>query len=102
MERYTAMYLRGQPGLPGDPVTAYVNNLRATGAAPGSTTRRARTTQRHDPTRECNVCVASASRSFEPESAPRHRAADTQRRARLDEPQLDECHTLKFPISGCE
>jgi hypothetical protein len=45
-ERYTAMYPRGQPGLPDDPVMAYVNNLRATGAAPGSTaTRRARTTR---------------------------------------------------------
>jgi hypothetical protein len=28
------MYPRGQPSLPDDPVTAYVNNLRATGAAP--------------------------------------------------------------------
>jgi hypothetical protein len=86
MERYTAMYPRGQPGLPDDPVTAYVNNLRATGAAPGSTTtERARTTRRHDPTLECNVCVASASSSSEPEPAPRHRAADAQRRARLNE-----------------
>jgi hypothetical protein len=56
MERYTAMYPRGQPGLPDDPMTAYVNNLRATGAAPGSTTtRRARTTWQRDPTRDCNV-----------------------------------------------
>jgi hypothetical protein len=31
MERYTAMYPRGQTGLPDDPVTAYVNDLRATG-----------------------------------------------------------------------
>jgi hypothetical protein len=38
MERYTAMYPRGQPGLPNDPVTAYVDSLRATGAASGSTT----------------------------------------------------------------
>jgi hypothetical protein len=45
MERYTTMYPRGQPGLPDDPVTPYVNNIRATGAAPGSTTtRRAWTT----------------------------------------------------------
>jgi hypothetical protein len=45
MERYTVMYPHGQPGLPDDPVTAYVNNLRTAGAAPGSTTtRRARTT----------------------------------------------------------
>jgi hypothetical protein len=51
MEWYTAMYPRGQPGLPDDPVTAYVNDLHATGAAPGSTTtRRAWTMRRHDPT----------------------------------------------------
>jgi hypothetical protein len=80
MERYTSMYPCGQPGLPDDPVTAYVNNLRVTGAAPGSTTTwRARTM------RECNVCVASASSSSKLESAPRHRTADAQRRARLDE-----------------
>jgi hypothetical protein len=96
MERYTAMYPCGQPGLPDDPVTAYVNNLRATGAAPGSlTTRRARTTRRHDPTRECNICVASSSSSSEPEPVPRHCDSDAQRRARLDEltearRQLDE------------
>jgi hypothetical protein len=36
MERYTAMYPRGQPGLPDDPVTAYINNLHAIGTAPGS------------------------------------------------------------------
>jgi hypothetical protein len=45
MEWYTVMYPRGQHDLPDDPVTAYVNDLCATGAAPGSmTTRRARTT----------------------------------------------------------
>jgi hypothetical protein len=45
MERYTAMYPHGQPGLPDDPMTAYINNLRVTGATPGSTTtQRARTT----------------------------------------------------------
>jgi hypothetical protein len=38
MERYIAMYPHGQPGLPNDPVTAYVDSLRATGAASGSTT----------------------------------------------------------------
>jgi hypothetical protein len=60
MERYTAMHLRGHPGLPDDPVTAYIDSLRTTGAAPGSTTtRRARTTRHHDPTRECNVCLAT-------------------------------------------
>jgi hypothetical protein len=96
MERYTAMYPCGQPGLPDDSVEAYVNNLLVTGAAPGSTmTQGARTTRRHDPTRECNVCVASASSCSESEPAPRHRAADAQRRARLDElgearRQLDE------------
>jgi hypothetical protein len=74
-------------------VTAYVNNLRVTGAAPGSTpTQRARTTRRHDPTWECNVCVVSASSSSEPEPAQRRCA---QRRALLDEIaearcQLDE------------
>jgi hypothetical protein len=87
---------RGQPGLPDDPVMAYVKNLRATGAAPGSmTTRRTRTTRLHDPTRECNVCMASASSSSELELASRHRNVDAQRRARLDElsearRQLDE------------
>jgi hypothetical protein len=35
MERYTTMYPHGQPDLLDDPVTAYVNNLRATGVAPG-------------------------------------------------------------------
>jgi hypothetical protein len=96
MERYTVIYPRGQPGHPDDSVTAYINNLRATGAAPGSTTtRRAWTTRRHDPTRESNICVASASSSSEPEPAPCQRAADAERRARLDELaearcQLDE------------
>jgi hypothetical protein len=88
MERYTAMYPRGQPGLPDDPVRAYVNNLHATDAVPGSNTTRgggARTTRRHDPTRECNVCVASVSSSSEPEPVPRHRGTDAQRWARLDE-----------------
>jgi hypothetical protein len=41
--------------------------------------------RRHDPTRECNVCVASASSSSKPEPTPRHHAADAQQRARLDE-----------------
>jgi hypothetical protein len=40
MERYTATYPRGQPGLPDDPVMAYVNNLRAISTAPGSVTAR--------------------------------------------------------------
>jgi hypothetical protein len=86
MEWYTTMYPRGQPGLPDDPVTAYVNDLHATSAALGSTTtRRAQTMRRHDPMWECNVCVASASSSSEPELAPHHRAANTQWSARLDE-----------------
>jgi hypothetical protein len=82
MERYTAMYPRGQPGLPDDPVTAYVNVVLTTGAASGSTTiQRERTARHHNPTRECNVCVATASSSSESESAPRHRGADDQWRA---------------------
>jgi hypothetical protein len=85
-----------QPGLPDDTVTAYVNGLRTTGAAPGSpTTRRAPTVRSHDPTRECNIMVASSSSSSEPEPAPRHRGANAQWRALLDElaearRQLDE------------
>jgi hypothetical protein len=76
------MYPRGQPGLPDDPVTAYVNGLHTTRAAPGSTTTQwSRTAQHHDPTRERNVCVATASSSSESESALRHRGADDQRRA---------------------
>jgi hypothetical protein len=85
MEQYTAMYPHGQPGLPDDSVTAYVNNLRTIDVAPRSTTtRRAQTTRRHDPTREFNVYVASSSSSSEPEPPPRHRGAHAQRRARLD------------------
>jgi hypothetical protein len=95
MERY-AMYPHGQPGLPDDPVMAYFNNLCATGTALGSTTtRRARTTRRHNPTRECNFYVTSASSSSKPEPTAHHRAVDAQRRARFDELaevwcQLDE------------
>jgi hypothetical protein len=75
------MYPCGQPGLPDDQVTTYINGLRTAGAAPGSTTTgRARTARRHDPTRECNVCVATASSSSESEPAPCHRGADDQRR----------------------
>jgi hypothetical protein len=86
MERYTVMYPRGQPRLPNDLVTAYVNGLYAAGAAPGSTTtRRARTAQCHDPTRECNVCVATASSISKSEPALHHRGADDQQRARLNE-----------------
>jgi hypothetical protein len=70
MERYTAMYPRGQPDIPDDPVTAYVNNLRATDIA--TTTRRTPITWSRDPTCECNICVVSASSSSDPEPAPRH------------------------------
>jgi hypothetical protein len=93
MERYTTMYPRGQPGLPDNPVTAYVNNLRVTGAVSGSAAlRRTPTTRRHDPTRECNVRVASSLSSSNPEPAPRHHAVDAQRRARLDELTEAKCH----------
>jgi hypothetical protein len=100
MERYIAMYPSGQTGLPDDPVTAYVNGLCTTDVAPRSTTtQRARTARHHDPTRECNVCVATASSSFESEPALCHRGADDQRHARLDElaearRQLDEEQAL--------
>jgi hypothetical protein len=96
MKRYNTMYPCGQAGLPDDSAMTYVNNLRATGVSSGSATiYRTPTIQPRDPTRECNVCVASASRSSEPEPAPCHRATDTQRWARLDElaearHQLDE------------
>jgi hypothetical protein len=100
MEQYTTMYPRGQPGLPDDLVTTYVNALRTTGAAPWSAmTQRAWTARHHDPTRECNVCVATVLRSSESEPAPRHRGADDQLCARLDElaearRQLDEEQAL--------
>jgi hypothetical protein len=80
MERYTTIYPRGQPDLLDDPVTVYVNSLRATGAASdAATTRRTSTAQPRDPVRECNVCMASASRSSELEPAPRRCATDAQR-----------------------
>jgi hypothetical protein len=97
MKRYTAMYPRGQQGLPDDPMMAYMDELRASYTVPGSATaRRAPPTPACDPTRECFVCVApSSSSSTEPEPVPRQRAMDAQRRARLDElaearHQLDE------------
>jgi hypothetical protein len=67
----------------------------------------ARTAQRHDPTRECNVCVATTSSSSELEPAPRHRGADDQRRVRLDElvearRQLDEELALLHRELGVE
>jgi hypothetical protein len=86
MERYSTMYPQGQPGLPDDPVTAYVDSLRGTSIDPGSaTTRRAPAARHHDPTRECNVCVAPASSNSESEHAARHRGVDAQWWARLDE-----------------
>jgi hypothetical protein len=73
------MYPGGQLGLPDDTVTAYINNLRTTGAAFGlATTWRTPTTWQHDPTHECNVCVTSASSSSNLEPAPRHRATNAQ------------------------
>jgi hypothetical protein len=96
MERCTAMYPHGQPGLLDDPVMAYVNDLHATGAASDSvTTRRPPTTWPRDPSYECYVCVVSTSSSSDPEPAPRHRATDAQRRTCLDtlaeaRHQLDE------------
>jgi hypothetical protein len=92
MERYTAVYPRGQPGLPDDPVTANVNNLHATGAASGAeATQRTPTTQPRDPARECNVCVVSASSSSDPEPAPHHCVANAQRRVWLDELAKAKC-----------
>jgi hypothetical protein len=81
MERYTSMYPRGQQGLPDDPVTVYMNDLRATRATSGSaTTRRTPSTRPRDPTRECFICVVSASSSStNPEPAPHHRATDSLR-----------------------
>jgi hypothetical protein len=93
MERYTVIYPHGQPGLPDDPVTAYVNELRATHASPGSATyRRAQSTRVRAPTRDCCICVAStSSSSTDPEPTPHHRATDTQRMVRLDELPKSRC-----------
>jgi hypothetical protein len=44
-----------------------------------------------DPTREFNICMASASSSSDPESAPCRRTSDAQRRARLDELAEAKC-----------
>jgi hypothetical protein len=87
MERYTAMYPRGQPGLPDDSVTAYMNNLRAANASLGSTpARRVPQALARDSARECFICVAPDSgSSSELEPAPRHRTTDAQHRARLVE-----------------
>jgi hypothetical protein len=94
---YTVMYPRGQQDLPDDLVTTYVDALRAPYTATGSATaRRAPPSPARDFTCECFVCVApSSSSSTNTEPAPRHRAMDAQRRARLDElaearRQLDE------------
>jgi hypothetical protein len=82
MERYTAMYPRGQPGLLDDLVTTYVDALRASRTTPGSATaQRAHRVLAC----ECFVCVASASSSSnDAKPAPHHRATATQHRARLD------------------
>jgi hypothetical protein len=71
---------------------AYINNLHVTSALSGSTAlRRTPTTRQHDPTSECNVCMASALSSSDPEPALRQHAADAQRRARLDELAETKC-----------
>jgi hypothetical protein len=50
MEWSSTMYPHGQPGLPDDPVTAYVDSLRVTSIVPGSaSTRRVPAARRHDP-----------------------------------------------------
>jgi hypothetical protein len=107
LERYTAMYPRGQQGLPDDPMTAYVDALRASYTALGSATAwRVPQATVHDFTRECFICMASgSSSSTDAESAPRHRATDAQRRARLDEiaeakRQLDEELATSTKSSG--
>jgi hypothetical protein len=84
------MYPCGQPGLPNDSVTAYVNNIQAARTTSGSTTaRRAPSTRSCDPTRECFVRVVSASSSStDPEPAPCHRATDAQCRARARRGQV--------------
>jgi hypothetical protein len=84
---------------------AYMNDLRATHPTSGSaTTRSAPSTWLRDPTRECFVCVPSASSSStNPKPAPHHRATDAQHRAHLNElvearRQLDE--ELANPIGS--
>jgi hypothetical protein len=42
MERYSTMYPHGQPGLPDDPLTAYVDSLCATSIVPESATTQRR------------------------------------------------------------
>jgi hypothetical protein len=64
MEWYTVMYPRGQSGLPDDLVTAYVDSLRTTGAAP-----RSMTTRRREP-RDATTPRGSAMSAW-----PLHRAA---------------------------
>jgi hypothetical protein len=87
IERYTAMYPRGQPGLPNDPMTAYMNDLRATRITSGTTiARRTPLTRSHDPMRECFFCmVLDSGSSSELELAPHHHTTNDQRWARLDE-----------------
>jgi hypothetical protein len=77
MERYTAMYPRGQPGLPDDPVAAYVNDLRATGAAPGSTILRLGGREPH------NDMIPRGSATF---VCPLHRASMNRSRLRATTP----------------
>jgi hypothetical protein len=74
MERYTAMYPRGQQGLPDDPVTTYVDALRVSYATPGtSTAQRAPPAPARDFAHECFICVAlSSSSSTNVEPSLRH------------------------------
>jgi hypothetical protein len=104
MEQHTAMYPRGLPGLPDDLVTAYVNGRHSPWVYVDSG---GWTVWRHDPTRECNICVATASSSSSSEPAPCHRGADDQRRTRLNELaearlQLDKEQTLLHQELGVE
>jgi hypothetical protein len=86
MYRYTTMYPHGQQGFPDDPVTSYVDALRASYTTPGSATaRRAPPAPAHDFTRECFVCVApSSSSSTDVGPAPHHKhlAPSVPRQAR--------------------
>jgi hypothetical protein len=91
------MYPLGQPGLPDDLMTAYVNKLRASHITSSSAiAQRTPQAPAHDFTRECFVCVApDSSSSTDLDLAPHHHATDAQRRARLDKlakarHQLDE------------
>jgi hypothetical protein len=85
MERYTAMYPCGQPGLSDDPVTAYINNLHTIDTAPGSVTARG-----HGP------CDATTPRGSATSAWPLHRAAPNRSQHRataVPMPNGDRCST---------